>query len=544
MNSIASKTIIDVAIAGGGISGIYSGWRLLSDARAQGAAPRHVVLFESSRRIGGRLLSLKPPGINDTMVEIGGMRFQASHRWVNWLIETLELKTGPLPSGQLENMAYLRGKRLRCRDLSDWTKLPYAIAPDERDPQALDNLTALAAVRALGPAFQKVLGIELSMQNIGTITEAQWRQVGEEGDFEGTPLHEIPIHYLLLRTLSREATRLAEEGSGYNSILYTWNAADGFPWNLADFAGDIPHFKVLDGFNSIPVMIAQRYRQLGGRIDFEAKLRNFEAATLPDGTAGVRFTVAYEEHETSYLARNLILAMPRRSLELLDQTGPLLAREHSWFRKLLESVTPIPLLKIGLCYETCWWESVVGTGASGKSITDLPIRQVYYWHKDPKSQRGVVMIYDDGLDLQYWDQLDDGYSRAERYIDRALSEGEMPEWSAYSVPQKMVDEAHRQLLEIHGCKAEDVPAPYAASFMNWASDPYGGGAHFWNVGAKSREVSARMIKPREDLPVYICGEAWSQQLQGWAEGALITAETMLQDHFGLSDPLSTASTQG
>jgi hypothetical protein len=53
-----------------------------------------------------------------------------------------------------------------------------------------------------------------------------------------------------------------------------------------------------------------------------------------------------------------------------------------------------------------------------------------------------------------------------------------------------------------------------------------------------------MIKPREDLPVYICGEAWSQQLQGWAEGALITAETMLQDHFGLSDPLSTASTQG
>ena len=89
MNSIASETIIDVAIAGGGISGIYSGWRLLSDARAQGAAPRHVVLFESSRRIGGRLLSLKPPGINDTMVEIGGMRFQASHRWVNWLIETL-----------------------------------------------------------------------------------------------------------------------------------------------------------------------------------------------------------------------------------------------------------------------------------------------------------------------------------------------------------------------------------------------------------------------------------------------------------------------
>jgi monoamine oxidase len=258
----------------------------------------------------------------------------------------------------------------------------------------------------------------------------------------------------------------------------------------------------------------------------------------------VRFTVTYEEHETSYLARQLILAMPRRSLELLDQTGPLLAREHSWFRKLLESVTPIPLLKIGLCYETCWWESVVGADASGKSITDLPIRQVYYWHKDSKNHRGVMMVYDDGLDLEYWDQLDDGFSRAERFIDRALSEGEMPEWSAYSVPRKMVDEAHRQLLEIHGFKPGDVPQPYAAALMNWASDPYGGGAHFWNVGSKSREVSARMIKPRADLPVYICGEAWSQQLQGWAEGALITAETMLQEHFGLSDPLSAASSRG
>ena len=130
MKSIASDTIIDVAIAGGGISGIYSGWRLLSEATARGTTPKRVVLFESSRRIGGRLLSLKPPGIDDTMVEIGGMRFQDSHRLVSRLIELLGLQTGPLPSGQLDNMAYLRGMRLRRRDLTNWTKLPYAVAPE------------------------------------------------------------------------------------------------------------------------------------------------------------------------------------------------------------------------------------------------------------------------------------------------------------------------------------------------------------------------------------------------------------------------------
>lgn len=536
MSVVDPSDILDVAIIGGGVSGIYSGWRLLDSPRPSSDKPLRVTLFEASQRVGGRLLSLKPPQIDQTLVEIGGMRFQESHRWVSWLIDVLGLKTEVLHSAMPQNLAYLRGRRLQMSDLTDWRKLPYALHPDEREPEQLANLTALAAVRALAPAFQEVLGITITLENLAGITPGQWQQVAEHGHFNGVPLHETPLHFLLLRTLSLEAARLAEEGSGYNSILYTWNAADGFLWNLADFAGDIAHFKVQEGFNAVPVKVAERYRALGGRIEFEARLRSFDAVTLPDGTSGVSFTIIHADHETRYLARHLILGLPRRSIELLDRSGPLLAREQAWFRKLLESVTPIPLLKIGLCYERCWWESAVGPDASGKSITDLPIRQVYYWKKDPSNGHGVVMIYDDGLDLEYWDQLDDGYSRTERYIERSLDAGAMPDWSAYTVPPRMIEEAHRQMLEIHGCSADEVPAPYAAAFMNWGSDPYGGGAHFWNVGAKSAEVSRRIIKPREDLPVYICGEAWSQHLQGWVEGALISAEIMLQEHFGLPDP--------
>lgn len=542
MSVTEAPGVLDVAIVGGGVSGIYSGWRILEAHAASGqsaeqavAAPS-VALFESSQRIGGRLLSLRPPGIDQTLVEIGGMRFQSSHRWVSWLVDVLGLTTESLPSAMPQNLAYLRGRRLQMRDLTDWRKLPYALQEGEREPEHLANLTALAAVRALAPAFRQVLGIEISLENLGQITQEQWQQVGEQGLFEGQPLYETPMHFLLLRSLSLEAARLAEEGSGYNSILYTWNAADGFLWNLADFAGDIPHFKIREGFNALPVRIAERYRALGGRIEFEARVRGFDAITLPDGSAGVSFTVTQADQVIRYRARRLILGLPRRSIELLDPSGPLLGREQAWFRKMLETVTPIPLLKIGLCYETCWWESAVGPQASGKSITDLPIRQVYYWKKDPANGRGVVMIYDDGLDLQYWDQLDDGYSSTERYIARSLDQGAMPEWSAYAVPQRMIDEAHRQMLEIHGRRAEEVPVPYAAAFMNWAKDPYGGGAHFWNVGARSAEISRSIIQPRQDLPVHICGEAWSQHLQGWVEGALISAEIMLQEHFGLPDP--------
>ena len=44
-----------------------------------------------------------------------------------------------------------------------------------------------------------------------------------------------------------------------------------------------------------------------------------------------------------------------------------------------------------------------------------------------------------------------------------------------------------------------------------------------------------MRKPVADLDIHIVGEAYSYG-QGWVEGALDTAESMLQDFFGLKRP--------
>ena len=76
------------------------------------------------------------------------------------------------------------------------------------------------------------------------------------------------------------------------------------------------------------------------------------------------------------------------------------------FKSPLESVSPVRLFTIALCYGNCWWEKVVGGGSNGKSVTDLPMRQVYYWKVNPHDQQGVVLIYDGGLTTSYWEQLD------------------------------------------------------------------------------------------------------------------------------------------
>jgi len=71
--------------------------------------------------------------------------------------------------------------------------------------------------------------------------------------------------------------------------------------------------------------------------------------------------------------------------------------------------------------------------------------------------------------------------------------------------------------------------------MDWSVDPFGGGVHFWNRGYKSWEVLHQMTQPVADFPCYVCGEAYSTN-QTWVEGALQTAEIVLQSHFGLSKP--------
>lgn len=527
-----SPTILDLAVIGAGVSGLYSAWRLLEDAGRRGQA-LSVTLFEGSERVGGRLLSVEPPFIHDTQVELGGMRFSESHRITRDLIRALGLPTRELADANPNNVAFLRGRRLKKGELSNPDRIPYVIPEDLRDPAALGNLMGIAAVRALGPAFKRVLNLELTLESLKTVTPAQWRAVGEQGTYEGKPLHDTPLHYVLIRTLGHGAVQFLQDSLGYDSILWTWSAADGFPWNLADFAGDVPHYHLVDGFGALPRRLRERVEARQGKVLLNTRVTGLEEAVLPDGNPGVCInTVNAEGLPTRQLARKAILAMPRRSIELLDRTGPLFDARRSSFRKLLESVSPIPLFKIALCYEHCWWERVVGAGSNGKSVTDLPMRQVFYWKVNPDDQQGVVMIYDGGLAKSYWEQLDqtDGLRPPAPVAKR---NPDVPVWADYAASPRIIFEAHRQLLELHGLSADEVPPPFASACMSWSRDPFGGGAHFWNKGVRSHEVAERILQPIPGWPVHVCGECWSHE-QGWVEGALQTAEAMLQQHFGLS----------
>jgi monoamine oxidase len=528
--------ILDYAIVGGGVSGIYSGWRLLRDT-APGSTPR-IALFETSERLGGRLLSVTPPEIPTARVELGGMRYiDPAHEWVKALVEHLGLATENLPADEPQIICYLRGRMLRMFELTDASKLPYQLGPDVSTKQALANLPAHSMKEALAHTIKEHIGITVSHWNeLSTkLGDADWEMLATTGTFEGTPLWHLPLRYVMTRVLGNEAMRLVQDTGGYSSILHTWNAADGFPWNVGDYGPLVTYRHVTEGYDRVPQTLAQQFEDAGGLIRPHTRLQRFTS----DGPGGlITLTLVDNKQGTTHTvqAKRLILAMPRRSLELLDPVGPVLGPDSPEVHELIRSVVAIPLFKLAVCYSRPWWEEIQpvnpGTGlmakiSSGRSTTDLPIRQCYYWKVDPVTRHAVVLIYDDGWNREYWSELRRG---------EAPERDDSSRWSQHKAPKRMVAEVHRQLLEMHGITDPSVvPHPYSAAYRDWGEDPYGGGANFWPVGVQSYEVSKRIVQPKPPFPVYICGDAYSHA-QAWVEGALETAEDMLQNHLGLKAP--------
>jgi hypothetical protein len=230
-----------------------------------------------------------------------------------------------------------------------------------------------------------------------------------------------------------------------------------------------------------------------------------------------------------------------------------------------------------LVYDQPWWEKKAYV-SKGRSLTDLPVRQLYYWgtEVDPKTGnkgKAVLMAYNDEESSTFWsgfrtmplgpnNDLETYRNNSISYKSKHPSHLMMHEnagvfkrtvkasgkaanpkdpwlalkrknWDDHPAPERMVLEMHKQIMEMHG--VTDAPLPVDAALKNWGDDPYGAAVHFWNSGYKSWEVMPAITKPVNDFPCFICGEAWSEN-QTWAEGSLQTAEIILQKHFGLSEP--------
>jgi monoamine oxidase len=518
--------VLDVAIVGGGVSGVYCGWRLKTD---NNHGQSKVTIFEESDQIGGRLLSPKPPQISGMLAELGGMRMLNSQRHISTLVAKLQIKTYPFPVGESSNIAYLRGVHLRNQNfMNQPEKVPYRLEFQERGKV---------------PGQIVIDAIEQILPGVTTMTDEERREVVKTAEFCGTPLYKQGFWQVLLRVLSAEAFDLAVQAGGYQSTLTSWNAADAIPWFLSDFGVDARYFGFVEGFQEVPRKLEQKFKEAGGIVELNSRLRSFHVI---ESSEGPQIELRIDGQDRAVRARALILAMPRRALELIDTTGEVLSRDNYHVWQMIRSVTPQPMLKLFVTYHNPWW--LAAGVEKGRSVTDLPIRQTYYWPNGDGSVRksGNAMImasYDDGTNVGFWngfrpkrglgrlgEQERFTIEEPEFFENEPASGEDTSEWDRYRAPKAMVEEVQRQLQLVHGLGF--TPRPYAAAFKDWGDDPFGGGWNSWNIGVRSWEREKEIQQPVPGINVFICGEAYSRE-QGWVEGALDTADQVLTEYFRL-----------
>jgi monoamine oxidase len=516
---------IDIAIVGGGVSGVYSAWRLKK------ANPKSkVVVFEASAHIGGRLLSVKPPDIPNMVAELGGMRIlPAVQPIITRLLEVLnselppdqQIETYKFPVDEPQNIAYLRGTYLRLSDFTQQPgKVPYNLNFLEKGGTAGSIITN--AIEQIVPGITNP-----------ALNDDQRREMAQSATFCDKPLYKQGFWNVLARIISGEAYQLCVDSGGYDSTLSNWNAADAIPWYLSDFGVNPEYRGFKQGFQQVPKSVAELFAKEKGEVRLSAPLTGFDWS---DG--GVRL----ETQGKTIEANSLILAMPRRSLDLLAPSSPPLQA----IQELIASVTPRPLFKLFTTYSSPWWLAAGFTNSkgefvpveAGRTVTDLPVRQTYYWPRDdgkPASGGPSMLMasYDDGTNIGFWDGLrprrGDAWRHGREVPEptepfRADNASDGSEWFKYKAPKAMVSEVARQLGAIHGLSY--TPDVRNAAFRDWGDDPFGGGWNSWNIGVKSQDVKKNIIQPIDGRPLYICGEAYSDA-QGWVEGALQTADMML-----------------
>lgn len=179
----------------------------------------------------------------------------------------------------------------------------------------------------------------------------------------------------------------------------------------------------------------------------------------------------------------------------------------------------------------------------GPSVTDMPIRQVVYFGNNALDQSGekiygLLASYDDEQFTSFWSELELGPHKVRKTpVSSDCQTLEGPR----KAPEIMVKMLRQQLAAVHFGPQADfraVPEPLETKYMDWSKPPFNAGYHAYAGHYNICDVQQKIRKPSQlidgaDADIFIVGEAYSND-QAWVEGAYCTAESVLNDFFGIA----------
>lgn len=473
--------VLDVLVVGGGVSGCYSAWRL-----AAANPGSRIEVHERSERIGGRLWSVKPQGMQQQVAELGGMRIASNQTPLLSLVKELGLTTDPYPATKPNDIYYLRGIRSRASELVASSKYGYRVRKD-LEGKTMNELFDMVVKQATGKLDW---------------TRDEMQSMVNKVRFDGELLHNLPYRLVFNKVLGYEGTRMLLESMGYGRP--NTNAAIFLKEAVLDlFIKGYSH--VRGGYQKVPLGLADRARKQGVKFKFGQEMIDLRV----DGdVTEVAFRSA-DGQEHTRKARKVILTLPTSAYGLLPDSCAL--RGKNSLTRMLDNLLPVPATKIYVNFPRQWWKDL-GI-QSGRSITDIPVRQVFYL-EDPSGRGLSLSPYAAGTnDSGYWSPL-------------------LPDGHKADGDSLIAKTIRGQLNQMHGM---DIPKPSEVLYRTFQGGQVGYGWNMWRPGVEPTKYSKAARQPIPGKNVYCVGQATSI-VQGWVMDTLSTTESVLRNNFGLDRP--------
>jgi len=282
------------------------------------------------------------------------------------------------------------------------------------------------------------------------------------------------------------------------------------------------------GFATFLEKMVDQLLQAGVRIFNEHALHSIEPLPYLDNQKLLTFA-----NNVLVVADRVILTMPQYPLTQVLNQSPHLHLDAA-LRRSVHSLQPVYATKVYLYYEDAWWITKLGHRegtfvAEGNAVSP-PLDGRY--HDGDVSCNADFTVCHGFLQTNYfWDFT----GATQNYFGRFQPDRNEVVTYLNSTADGFIvmEDLHAKLLEYHNLSAADIPGPTEGVMATWnLATPWSNTAwHYWTDAIQASTLQA-FLEPQK---IHLINEAYSPA-QGWAEGAIVLADNMIQDLYGLDPP--------
>jgi monoamine oxidase len=433
-----------VVIVGAGLAGLAAGYELKR-------AGHHPIILEAQQRVGGRIYTLRDPFTEGLYAEVGAMRIPRAHSLTMAYIEKFGLPTNDFMMDNPNAYYYMGGKKVRASEANaNPALLGFDVSPNEKG-------------KTSGQLYMKAIQPLIDM--INRDGDDAWEEIILEYDQYSTR------EFLELNGWSEGMIEMFGLLSNQESVMNS-SFLELFREDSGNYYTDM--IEIQGGTDRLPHAFLP---ELKDNIRFGAKMVAMDQS--PDDV-----TIHYQTHAGRFSETGdyAIITVPFPVLRHVEILKPFARAKQRTIRQLHYDASA----KILFQCKRRFWEEDDGIFGGG-TLTDLPIRNLYYPNHGRETGRGIILAsYTWSEDAQRWGSLK---------------------------PDDRITQALDDVAEIHPQITKEFEV--GTSWM-WHDDEFAGGAFALFDPGQQTLLHDEIVKP--EGRIHFAGEHASLY-HAWIQGA-------------------------